>query len=153
METAVWWVFLVVVWIATLNVFSVQEVIVAAAAAVPCAVAARAARRAAGLRWAVRAGWSRWLLTLPSAVAHDTVAALRLAVAPRSTREADDEFRTVDLPGGHDDARWAGRAATTITVLSSTPGSVVIDSDDERGELLTHSLPIGDTRLEQQVRQ
>lgn len=143
-----WWAFLVVVWIATLNVFSVAEVVVAAVAAVPCAIAVRAARRAAGVRWSVPAGWWRWLLALPAAVVHDTIAALRLAARFRS-REAEDEFRVLTLPGGRDSLRWAG----TITVLSATPGSVVVDADDERGELLVHTLPIGRTRLEREVRQ
>lgn len=143
-----WWAFLVVVWIATLSAFSVAEVVVAAAAAVPCAIAARAARRAAGLRWVVPSGWSRWLLALPGAVVHDTAAALRLAARSHSR---DDEFRKLGVPGERDEARWAGRAAGSITALSATPGSVVVAAD-ERNELLVHSLPIGRTRLEREVR-
>jgi len=65
-EIAAWWAFLVAVWLATLNTFSVAELITAAVLAVPCALAARAARRAAGLRWTIRLGWSRWLLALPA---------------------------------------------------------------------------------------
>ncbi|HKN98120.1 MAG TPA: hypothetical protein VJX10_13450, partial [Pseudonocardiaceae bacterium] len=102
------------------------------------------------LRWVAPSGWSRWLPALPGAIVHDTAAALRLA-ARSDRREGDDEFRPVGVPGDRH-ARWAGRAAGTITVLSATPGSVVVADDAERNELLVHSLPIGRTRLEQEVR-
>lgn len=149
-EIAVWWAFLVLVWIATLNTFSWQEVLVAAVLAVPCAVAAAAGRAAAGVRWRVPVAMRRWLLALPAAVAHDVVAVLALGVRSR-TREDEDTFRAVRLPSEHDDARLAGREAVSTAILSATPGSVVVDANGEHDELLVHTLPIGRTRLEREL--
>jgi multisubunit Na+/H+ antiporter MnhE subunit len=149
-EIAGWWAFLVVVWIATLNTFSIQEVVTAAVLAVPCAFAARAARHAAGLRWTVAPRWGRWLLALPMAIAHDTVAVLRLAMR-RRPREEDDEFRVLTLPTERDDGRRTGREAVTTAALSATPGSVVVNSNDDHDELLVHAMPVGRTRLEREL--
>lgn len=149
-EIAVWWAFLVLVWIATLNTFSWQEVLVAAVLAVPCAIAARAGRRAAGVRWRLPTGMRRWLPALPAAVAHDAVAVLTLGVR-RRTRERDDSFKVVKLPVEDDDARQAGREAMTTAILSATPGSVVVDANGEHDELLVHTVPAGRTRLEREM--
>jgi multisubunit Na+/H+ antiporter MnhE subunit len=151
MEITAWWAFLVVVWIASLNTISVAEVVTAAVLAVPCAIAARAGRRAAKLDWRLSARWSRWLLALPGAVVHDTGAVLLLAIRPR-TREDDDEFRALELPDEPDSARQTGREAVATAVVSATPGSVVVDAQNEHRKLLVHGLPIGRTRLEQEVR-
>jgi multisubunit Na+/H+ antiporter MnhE subunit len=149
-EIAAWWAFLVVVWLATLNTFSVAEVVTAALFAVPAAIAARAARHAAGLRWRVRPGWGRWLLALPAAIAHDLVAAIGLGLR-RDTRERDDEFRRVPLPAEPDAAHRTAREAVTTAVLSATPGSVVVDATADHDELLIHALPAGRTRLERET--
>lgn len=151
-EIGVWWVLLVAVWIATVNTFSVQEVIVAAVLSVPCAIAARAGRRAAGLCWTVRRGWLRWLLFLPSAIVHDTIAVLKLALRRRSGEDRD-EFRALRLPAEDDPALRSGHAAVATAVLSATPGSVVVAADEAKGELLVHAVPDGETRLEREVRQ
>ncbi|HEX4722045.1 MAG TPA: Na+/H+ antiporter subunit E [Pseudonocardiaceae bacterium] len=150
-EIAGWWAFLVVVWIATLNTLSTQEVVTAAVLAVPCAIAARAARRAAELRWTIAPRWGRWVLALPPAIAHDTVAVLRLAMR-RRTSESDDEFRVLKLPAERDDGRRTGREAVTTAVLSATPGSVVVNAGDDHDELLVHAMPVGRTRLERELR-
>jgi multisubunit Na+/H+ antiporter MnhE subunit len=150
LETVVWWVILVGVWLVTLNAFSYQELAVAAVLALPCAVAARAARRAAEVRWAVGASWSRWLLALPGAILHDTVGVLGLAMR-RRTREDEDEFRELRLPTESDDASRAGREALTTEILSATPGSVVVDANDDHDRLLVHAVPIGRTRLERET--
>jgi multisubunit Na+/H+ antiporter MnhE subunit len=149
-EIAMWWAFLVLVWIATLNTFSLQELLVAAVLAVPCAVAARAGRVAAGVRWRIPSATRRWLLALPAAIAHDAVAVLSLGVRWR-TREHDDSFTVVKLPLEDDDARRAGREAMTTAILSATPGSVVVDANGEHDELLVHTMPIGRTRLEREL--
>ena len=151
MEVAAWWAILVGVWLVTLNTYSVAELITAAVLAVPCAVAARAGRRAAELRWGVTLGWSRWLVALPSAIAHDLIVALSLGIR-RRTREADDEFRTLRLPHEDNDAARTGRAALTTAVLSATPGTVVVDADEAHDELLVHALPTSHTRLEREMR-
>ncbi len=143
MEIVAWWAFLVVVWIATLNVFSVQEVVVAAVLAVPCAFAARAGRRASAVRWRVDPRWARWLLALPAAVAHDLVTVL-------TRPERDDTFQTMKLPEEHDGERRTAREAVTTVVFSATPGSVVVEARDD--ELLVHAVPAGTTRLERELR-
>ncbi|HEX4226765.1 MAG TPA: hypothetical protein VHZ97_30660 [Pseudonocardiaceae bacterium] len=133
-EVTVWWAVLLLVWLASLNAFSYAELGTAAGLALPCALAARAARIAAGGRWRIRA---RWLLLVPSAILHDMVSLLRLG-----SSERDDSFDEIDIHGY--------QAMATI-VVSATPGSVVVDADDDR--LLVHRLPIGQTRLTEAVRE
>lgn len=140
-EIVVWWPVLVLVWLATLNAFSWQELATSAVLALPCAVAARAARRAAGVHWTFRRAWGRWLLAVPAAIAHDTVGVLVLAVK----RSGADEFREVPM-SPHPDG---GQEAAATAILSATPGSVVVDADQNR--LLMHTVPIGTTRLEREI--
>jgi multisubunit Na+/H+ antiporter MnhE subunit len=108
----------------------------AASLALPCAFAARAARIAAAGHWRFSV---HGLLLVPSAILHDTISVLRLAVGP--DRPGDDSFDEIDI---RDD-----EALATI-VVSTAPGSVVVDSD--RDCLLVHRLPIGETRLTKAVR-
>ena len=51
LEIAGWWAVLVLVWLATLNAYSVEELSVAGVLAVPCAIVARTARRAGAGHW------------------------------------------------------------------------------------------------------
>jgi multisubunit Na+/H+ antiporter MnhE subunit len=139
-ELVVWWAVLLGVWLMSLNAFSYAELLTATALALPCAFAARAARIAASGRWRVRAGSVRWPAHLPWAVAHDTVAVLRLAAEP--DRPDDDSFDDVALD--HD------CEALATTVVSGAPGSVVVDAQNDR--LLVHRLPIGETGLSRAVR-
>jgi multisubunit Na+/H+ antiporter MnhE subunit len=140
-EVLAWWPVLVLVWLATLNSYSSEELVTAAALALPCAVAARAARRAAGVHWTFRPKWARWLLALPPAVGHDTAGVLLLAMK----RSGVDRFREVPMPEHPD----GGQEATATAILSATPGSVVVDAHDN--VLLVHSVPIGRTRLEREI--
>lgn len=140
-ETAAWWPVLVLVWLATLNSFSAEELVASVVLGLPCAVAARAARRAAGVHWTFRPGWARWLPALPAAIAHDTVGVLLLAVR----RPGDDSFRDVAMPAHPD----GGQEAAATVALSATPGSVVVDADDNH--LLVHSVPLGRTGLEREI--
>jgi multisubunit Na+/H+ antiporter MnhE subunit len=149
-EITAWWASLAGVWLVTLNSYSVAELITAAVLAAPCAIAARAGRRAAGLRWQVSLRRSRWLLALLWAVGHDVVVVLSLALR-RRTREGDDEFRTVPLSREHSDAARAGREAVITAVLSATPGTVVVDANEAHDELLVHAMPTGRTRLEREL--
>lgn len=135
-EIAVWWAVLLLVWLASLNAFSFAELGTAAGLALPCAFAARAGRIAAGGRWRLDWHWARWLLSVPWAILHDTVSVLRLAMGP--DRPDDDSIDAVELEG-----RGAGHEALATLVLSTSPGSVVVDADEDR--LLVHRLPIGET--------
>jgi multisubunit Na+/H+ antiporter MnhE subunit len=137
-EIAAWWAVLLLVWLASLNAFSYTELGTAAGLAIPCAFAARGARIAASGRWRVRARWARWLLFAPSAILHDTAAVLRLAA--KRDRPEDDSFDHIP----------AEDEALSTAVISSAPGSVVVDADDDR--LTVHRLPIGDTKLTEAVR-
>jgi multisubunit Na+/H+ antiporter MnhE subunit len=132
-EVTVWWAVLLLVWLASLNAFSYAELGTAAGLALPCALVARAARIATGGRWRIRA---RWLLLVPSAILHDTVSLLRLGFSAR-----DDSFDEIGIRGDE---------ATATIALSATPGSVVVDADEDR--LLVHRLPIDETRLTEAVR-
>lgn len=142
-EVAGWWAALVLVWLATLNSFSYAELGTCAVIAVPGALAARAGRVAAGQRWRVRARWVRWLRFVPVAVLHDTMGVFRLAT--RRDRPQDDSFDEVRLRAG-----GAAHEALATAAVSATPGSVVVDADNER--LVVHRVPIGETRLSEAVR-
>jgi multisubunit Na+/H+ antiporter MnhE subunit len=145
-EVVAWWVVLVLAWLGTVPTMSLQELITAAVLALPCAVAARLGRRAAGVRWNIRAGWARWLLGLPWAILHDTAA--MLALACRGDRPEDDDFEKLPLPKESRVARRTGREALATAVLSATPGSVVVDAG---GDLVVHTVPIGQTTLRRTV--
>lgn len=140
-EIAAWWPVLILTWLATLNAFSYQELVVAAVLALPCAVAARAARRASRVAWTFRARWGRWLLALPTAIVHDTAGVLLLALR----RSGADSFREIPMPEHPD----GGREAAATAVLSAAPGSVVVDARDNT--LLIHSMPLGRTTLEREI--
>lgn len=146
-EVLVWWAVLVLVWLGTLNAFSYEELAVAALLAVPCVIAARLGRRAAGVGWSVRARWAGWLLHLPWAIVHDTIAMLWLAVRPDRTR--DDGFDEMPLATDSTTAQQAGHEALATATLSATPGSVVVDATDDR--LVVHTVPIHPTGLRRAV--
>jgi multisubunit Na+/H+ antiporter MnhE subunit len=148
LEITAWWVVLVLVWLATLTTVSVQELVVAGVLAVPCALLARLGRRAVGVDWPIRTVWLRWLVGIPWAVLHDTVAVLRLAVAP--DRPEDDRFRELPLPEQDGPGHSAAQEAVATAVLSASPGSVVVDVNDHR--LLVHELPVTSTNLDEAVR-
>jgi multisubunit Na+/H+ antiporter MnhE subunit len=145
-EVAVWWAVLVLVWLATLNSFSFAELVVAAVLALPCAVAARYGRQAAGGGWSVRPGWARWLLSLPWALLHDTAAMLAIAVRPE--RQAEDRFEDIsaDAPAGR------GWEAAATFVVSATPGSVVVDAGEHHDRIVVHTAAIRATGLRVAVR-
>jgi multisubunit Na+/H+ antiporter MnhE subunit len=145
LEVLVWWAVLVLVWLGTLNAFSYEELAAAAILAVPCAFAARLGRRAAGVRWSVDPRWARWLSHLPWAILRDTVAMLALALRP--DRPADDDFDELPLATQPTKARQSGHEALATATLSATPGSVVVDANDEHDRLVVHTVPIGQTGL------
>jgi multisubunit Na+/H+ antiporter MnhE subunit len=149
-EVVAWWAALLLVWLATLDAFSFEELAIAGALAVPAAWAARAARGAMGIHWRVEPGWARWLLSVPWAVLHDTAAVLLLAARP--DRPEDDSFEDIQLGGDHDSAGRNGHEALATAVLSATPGSVVVDAGADHDRLLVHTLLVGRTRLERAVR-
>lgn len=113
-ESIVWWAVLVGVWLCTLSTVTTQELVLAAVAAVPCALVATALRAAYQGRWKPTRAWS-----LPM----------------RIVRECASLFSRASLRKIPVDT---ARKAVKTVVVSASPGTVVLDDKDD--ELLVHSL-------------
>lgn len=148
-EAGAWWLISCGLWLLTAAPVSAPEFAVAAAAGLPCAAAAGAARRTAGSSWRVRWAWAHWLPALLPAVLGDTARAL---TAPRR-RCPPTALRRVRLPGEPDGAAAATRRALVTLLLSLTPGSYVQDvRSDGRGDVVVlHTLGGGRHRMEKVV--
>lgn len=146
-EVLPWWLGLIGLWVLTLSTPSWPEIVVAAVAAVPCAFAARAARRAVGGAWRPRPSWLRWLLTIPGTAVRESASALVKVVRhPRAGR-----FDTVGLPAEPDAVRDA-RAALAAAVVGCTPGAMVVATPPDDHKLVVHRLLDGDSRVLDEVR-
>jgi multisubunit Na+/H+ antiporter MnhE subunit len=151
-EVLWWWAAACGVWLLTLSSVSAAELVVALACALPCGLAAWAARLALGERWRVRPQWVWWLGPLALSVFSDAARLLVLAIRPHVI---DHEVgRLVDVPLREDDAQdvASGRAAIATLAMSATPGTLVVEGDAERRVLTLHSLVPGGSRLERAVR-
>jgi multisubunit Na+/H+ antiporter MnhE subunit len=155
-EVAAWWAVLVLFWMATLSAASLAEWAVACLAALPCALAATAARAVAGGGWRVRAGWSRWLLPLARVVPAETVRVLALAARDRRAPDPGEDparaLRRIPLPESEAEDRATGRGAVATALLSATPGTLVVDAPPEERALLVHALDDRPSALERAVR-
>jgi hypothetical protein len=146
-EVLPWWFGLTGLWVLTLSAPSLPEIVAAAAAAVPCAFAARAARRAVGGAWRPRVRWVRWLLAVPGAAVRESVQALLKVVRhPEAGR-----FDTVRLPA-EPDAVHEARAACAAVVVGSTPAAMVVATPPDGRALVVHRLLEGDSRVLDEVR-
>jgi multisubunit Na+/H+ antiporter MnhE subunit len=146
-EVLVWWLALNGLWLLTVSTPSWPETVVAAVLAVPCAFAARAARRAVDGAWRPRARWGRWLLTVPwTAVRESGQVLVEVVRHPRAGR-----FDTVSLPD-EPGAVHEARAACAAVVVGSTPGTMVVASPPDGRELVVHRLLDGGSRLLDEVR-
>lgn len=114
-ESAVWWAVLVAIWLTTLSAVNWQDLLVAAALAVPCAVAATLLRVAYGGLWRPARAW-----TLPVEIARGCAALV-------SRRTALRRIPVSSLRKG----------AKTV-IVSASPGTVVLDDDGD--SLLVHAL-------------
>ena len=152
-EVVFWWAAGVGVWLLTLSSVSLPEALIATGCALPCAVLAVVARRAVGGSWPVRPGWARWLLPLPAAVVADAGRVLGLATLVLAGRRvpAGDE-RTVTLHPDRPVWRWQARQAVATVLVTATPGTVVLDVDEDSGEMRLHALGSGRPSMEQVVR-
>ncbi|WP_327095940.1 Na+/H+ antiporter subunit E [Nocardia vinacea] len=139
-EVVGWWAALVLLWLATLTTFSLQELSAAALLAVPAACAARVGRIAVQGNWRLPDRAPQLLGALPGAVVRDSWAALSIAARGRPVGRFEED----ELDAEADAQRRAGRAALITGVLSATPGSLVIDADED---LLLHVLAMPATRL------
>jgi hypothetical protein len=111
----VWWAVLVGIWLTTLSSVEGQDLLVAAVAAVPCALVATFVRGVYCGHWRPSSGW-----TLPVAIARGCA-----ALFSRHT-----ELRRI--PSG------SLRKAVKTVIVSASPGTVVLD--DEGDSLLVHAL-------------
>ena len=148
-EAACWFVAGVVIWLLTASTITVTELVIAAATSAACGAFATAARRVTGVRVRPTRAWLRWAALVPGQAAGDT---WRLAGwLARGAHEITETDALAELPIAAGAApRAVGARAAAIGALSATPGSVVLDADDE-GRMLVHRLVGGRPNLDTQV--
>jgi multisubunit Na+/H+ antiporter MnhE subunit len=147
-----WWAAAVAIWALTLSSVSPEELIISAICGLPCAVAARAGRKAVAGRWRPRLRWTTWLLPLLVAVPADAGRLLAVTIRRLVTRERPGDVQEYRLPMGEPPDVAAARHAMAILIVSATPGTFVADSDPEEDTIVVHTLVSGRPRLEQVVR-
>lgn len=139
-EVIVWWAAGLGVWLLTLSSVDGPDLIVATPLALVGGVLAVVARRALGGDWPYPHGALRWARRLPVAIGYDTV---RILARPWTwvLGRRPDEGRMVRVPvmPGPDPQSTARRAAA-VFLVSLTPGSYAVHTDDDTGELLVHSM-------------
>lgn len=138
-----WWGVCVGVWLLTLSSVGAAELAVAALCGLPCAVAGRAGRIAVGGTWHPRARWVWWPVPLAVVAVADAARVLLVPLRRPRRGESPGELAELHLPGGESPDTAATRRALAILAVSATPGTFVVDSDPERGVLVTHSLVRG----------
>jgi hypothetical protein len=153
-ETLVWTLVLGGVWIATLTVVTVPELVFAGGVGLALAPVALTSRRALGVIVRPRAAWAGWLVRAPVAVVVDTARLAAAVVRAVRRGEGVGAYRELVLPP-EDTPRARTRAALGAIVVSSTPGSYVADVDaatpDRSGGLTVHALGSRPSGLERAV--
>lgn len=144
LEFAAWWAATVGIWLVSLSAYSSQDLVVALACAVPCAALAVGARRAIRGAWRPPRDLWRVVPLLPIAIVAD--GARVLAAVWWRGRGASMKFRSTTFDTRGRVAESAGRRALWSLLLSSTPGTYVVDADPD-GRVLLHSVG-GPTSLE-----
>ncbi|OBH18354.1 Na+/H+ antiporter subunit E [Mycolicibacter sinensis] len=124
-ETLLWWLVAAALWVVTLTERTAAELAAAALCTFPCAVAARAARRANSGSWRFRRGWLRWLPTIAGELLTQTAQVWAYVLVP--SRRSRSTIGRVTLPDEPAPVAGARRAAATLA-LATTPGTVVLDS-------------------------
>jgi multisubunit Na+/H+ antiporter MnhE subunit len=147
-ETLLWWLFAAGVWVVTLTERTAQELLAAAVCTLPCAVAARAARRANDGDWRFRIGWLRWLPRVAAELVTQTAQVWAYVLLP--SRRSRSAITRVALPAEPAPVAAARRAAATLA-LATTPGTVVLDSAAQ--SVLVHRVGPRPGALETAVRQ
>lgn len=149
-ETLVWTALCTGVWLLTLSSISAPEVVTAVLSSVPCGIVAVAARLAVQGHWPPRPAWARWLLPFPVAVVADGLRVLGLAAGVLVGRRIPaGEIQRQQLRRDRPLPRWHAHQALALTLVTATPGSVVLDIDEESGEMLTHALGSGRPQMEE----
>jgi multisubunit Na+/H+ antiporter MnhE subunit len=135
-----WYVALVVLWLAFVDTFATQEVILGLVAAAMAATAAELVRSQELVRFDVELRWLRDLHQLPWQVLRDCWL-LAVALWRHCTgHPVRGVFRVVPFPSEADDARAAGRRALVTVVASAAPNTVVVGVEGGEGEMLVHQL-------------
>lgn len=132
-EILSWWVLTTAIWLATVTSLTLAEILVAVAATLPCAVAARSARQANGGHWRLRIGWLRLLPIVVREVPVQAVQVWAYALTPRRRGVISE----VDLPAEPEPVA-AARRAVAVLAFATTPGTVVVDSDPGERTILLH---------------
>lgn len=141
-----WWAIAYAVWLISLSSVPLQELLLAAACALPCGVAAAGARWAIRDSWWMRVVWLKPLLVLPFAIVSDAAQVLVAGFRRRS-----GSFERISTSTGGDGSADRGRRALSVGLITSTPGSYVIDIDPDSGDLVIHSLAFRGPRMERLV--
>lgn len=136
-EVVIWWAAAYAVWLMSLSTVPRQELLVGAAASLPCGVAAYGARRATGDRWVLHWRWLRPVLRAPIALVTDTVTVLSSALTGRPA----GRFGPIDTGAVDDVAPARSQRAVATFWLSLTPSSYVVDADPSDGRIMIHTLP------------
>ncbi|OMC16519.1 hypothetical protein A5735_00955 [Mycolicibacter heraklionensis] len=112
-------------WVVTLTVRTAAELVAAAVCTLPCAVAARAARRANGDTWRFRLAWLRWVPALAGEALTQPGRVWAYLLMP--ARRPQSAVGSVNLPREPAAVAAAHRIAATMA-LATTPGTVVLDA-------------------------
>ena len=151
LEIVWWWAACVGIWLLTLSSVTTPDLVAAIGCGLPCAVAARAGRRAVGGRWRPRLAWLAWLPPMLASIVADEVRLMALAARRLAGGPEPGEFKEVAMPAGQPgDVAAAHRAAAVMTV-SMTPGTFAADADPEEDKLVIHFLVDGPPALERTV--
>jgi hypothetical protein len=148
-EAACWFVTGMLFWIATVSAVTLAETIVAACTSAVLGVFAVVARRAMRLRFRPSGAWLRWALLVPVAAAADLGRLFAwIARGAHDPVEADAVERRHVPAGAAPEA--VGHRAGAIIAVSATPGSCVIDAQED-GTFLLHRLVGGPPALDERV--
>jgi multisubunit Na+/H+ antiporter MnhE subunit len=135
-----WYVALVVLWLAFVDTFATEEMVLGLVAAAMAATAAELVRSQDLVRFGMRASWLRDLGQLPWQVVRDSWV-LAVALWRHCTgHPVRGVFRVVPFPTEADDAYSAGRRALVTALVSATPNTVVVGVEGGEGEMLVHQL-------------
>lgn len=148
-EILIWWVLTWAVWLATLTSQTPVELVAAAICTLPCALAARSARRANAGHWRFRLDWLHWAAIVARDVPVQTVQAWVYALGvlrPIGAARRRGVISEVALPPEPEPVA-AARRATAVLSFATTPGTVVLDSDPDNGTVLLHRVRPGPGRL------
>jgi len=134
------WAIFVLFEVALIGKFDRQETPVGIAIALLATVAAGAALRVGGVRYAPQASWLGFFALVARNVVRDTVVVFGALFRQLAGRPVSDAYRDVPFTYGPDDARSAARRALVVAGVSTSPNEIVIDLDRERGTLRVHAI-------------